>query len=192
MTEHPESSANVPPLAPPAGSPPYPYAYPPSPPGGPASAGAPGTYPGGYPPPPMPYGTYPGSPPGPTGPRNGMGVAALVVAIIALVASCSIAGGLVLGVVAVILGFVGRARVKRGEADNGGVALTGIVLGFVAIVVSLAFIALYVGFFNKYGGQELVDCLQSAGQDNDRAQQCFNDFEQTMRSQMSQTGTPGR
>ena len=63
-------------------APPYPYAYPPGP------------YPGSYPPPPMPYGGYP-----PPVLRNGLGVAALVVGIIALVGSFSVAGGIILGAV---------------------------------------------------------------------------------------------
>ena len=180
MTENPESPANsaVPP-APSAGAPRYPYAYPPGP------------YPGGYPPPPMPYGEY--YPAGPaTPPRNGLGVAALVLAVIALIGSCSVAGGILLGTAAVILGILGRGRAKRGEADNGGVALTGIILGFVAIVVSLAFIALWVGWFNDFGGQGLVDCLRAAGQDNEKVQQCYTDFQQSMENRLSQTSTPGR
>ena len=36
---------------------------------------------------------------------------------------------IVLGVVAVVFGFLGRGRVKRGTANNGGVAIAGIVLG---------------------------------------------------------------
>ena len=93
-----------------------------------------GAYPGGYPPPPPPpYGGYPGYPgysgyPGPpqSEPKNGLGLAALILAIIGLLLCWSVAGGIVLGVVAVILGFLGRGRVKRGEADNGGVAIAGI------------------------------------------------------------------
>nr|MCH9732457.1 DUF4190 domain-containing protein [Actinomycetes bacterium] len=102
-----------------------------------------GAYQGSYPPPPPQYGGYPGGypPPAAAAPKNGMGVASLVVAIIALF---SVVGGVVLGVVAVILGFLGRGRVKRGEADNGGVAIAGIVLGLLSIVVSIVVIAIAV------------------------------------------------
>ena len=78
-----------------------------------------GAYPGGYPPPPPHYGGYP-----PPAPKNGLGTASLVVAIISLF---TVFGGIVLGVVAVILGFLGRGRVKRGEATNGGIAMAGII-----------------------------------------------------------------
>lgn len=187
MTEQPESPdrAGTPPSAPPVGGPPsYPYAYPP----GPQPGYPPGPYPGAYPPPPMPYGDYyPGAP---VAARNGMGVAAVVIGVIALVASCSVAGGLILGITAIILGFLGRTRVKRGEANNGGVALTGIILGAVAVVVSVAFIALYSSVFNKYGGSDLVSCVQNAGGDNDQVQLCMEEFQQ--RVDEGATTRPGR
>ena len=188
MTEQPESpdpSGLGPATPPPAGPPPYPYAYPPAP--GP-QPGYQGAYPGSYPPPPMPYGDYyPGAP---VTLRNGLGVTALVLALIALLASCSVAGGLVFGIAAVILGILGRGRVKRGEANNGGVALTGIVLGALAVVISLAFIAFYAGVFNNYGGRELMDCVQQAGNDNDKVQVCMDEFQQRLEQQTG--STPGR
>ena len=58
----------------------------------------------------------------PIAPRNGLGMAALVIAIIGLLSCFTIAGGVVLGIAAVVMGFIGQGRVKRGEANNGGVA----------------------------------------------------------------------
>ncbi len=104
-----------------------------------------GAYPGGYPPPPPQ--PYSGFAPPPTGPRNGLGIAALVIAIIGLVFCWTVAGGVILGLIAVIIGFVAQGRVKRGEATNGGVAIAGIVLGFLAIIVSLIFIPIWIGVF---------------------------------------------
>lgn len=181
MTEYPDPSGKheTTPAGPgPAGAPQYPYAYPPGP------------YPGGYPPPPMPYGEY--YTPAPVAPRNGLGIAALVVAVIALVASFSVAGGIVLGIVAVILGFMGRGRVKRGEADNGGVAMAGIVLGVLAIVVGLAFIAIWVGLFKEVGAGDYFDCLQQAGQDRTKVQECSDRFRQSVEDKLSATQAPVR
>jgi hypothetical protein len=172
---------------PPAGQTPYPYAYPPA--AGPAQGYPPGPYPGAYPPPPMPYGDYyPGAP---MPPRNGLGVAALVLAVIALLASCSVAGGLVLGIAAIIIGVLARGRVNRGEANNGGVAMTGIILGGLAVVISLAFIALYVNVFNQYGGRDLLSCVQEAGGDNARVQQCMDEFQQRVDAGTGRGSTPG-
>src|SRR5258707_3019239 len=99
-------------------------------------------YPPPYPPPPPP--PYSGFTPPPTGPRNGLGITALVLAIIGLVFCWTVAGGVVLGLCAIIIGFVARGRVTRGEATNGGIAIAGIVLGFLAIIVSLIFIPIWI------------------------------------------------
>jgi hypothetical protein len=178
MTEPPEQA--------PQQSTPPPHQAPPPPPGYPAPPY--GQYPGGYPPaPPQPYAGY--TPP-PTGPRNGLGVTALVVAIVALLSSFSVVGGIILGIVAVIIGFAGRSRVKRGEANNGGVALAGIILGFLAIIVGLAFIAVWVGVFKEVGATDYIDCLQKAGQDQQQVQQCADEFKQSVENKFSVTLTP--
>jgi hypothetical protein len=171
-TDAPHPPAGPPPEAPPY-PPPYPYGYPPGP------------YPGSYPPPPMPYGDY-----APVVLRNGLGVAALVVGVLGIVASFTVVGGVILGVVAVVLGLVGRARVTRGEASNGGVALTGIVLGVIAIVAGLAFIQIWVTVFNEVGAGDYFDCLQQAGQDPDKVQQCSDQFRQSVENRLNVTATP--
>jgi len=91
-------------------------------------------------------------------PRNGLGTASLVIAIIALVASVSVCGGAVLGAcggavlgaIAASMGMAARQRVKRGQADNRRVATTGIVLGVAAIVIGLSMIVFWnsTGLFN--------------------------------------------
>jgi hypothetical protein len=148
-----------------------------------------GPYPGNYPPPPpQPYAGYTA----PVGPRNGLGIAALVVAIIGLVFCWTVIGGVILGVAAVILGFVARGRVKRGEASNGGVAIAGIVLGFLAIVVSLVFIPIWIGMFHEVGGSDYVDCLSKAGSDEQAIQKCADQFREHVENQFSVTLTPTR
>ncbi len=98
-----------------------------------------------------------------------MGIAALVVAIIALI---SVVGGVVLGVVAVILGFLGWQRARRGEATNGGIAIAGIVLGILSIIEAIVVIALSVWVFNEVGGTDYMDCLSKAGSDQEAVQRC--------------------
>ncbi len=147
-----------------------------------------GAYPGSYlPPPPQPYSGF--TPP-PTGPRNGLGVAALVIAIIGLVFCWTVFGGIILGLCAVIIGFVARGRVTRGEATNGGVAIAGIVLGFLAIIVSLIFIPIWIGVFDEVGGTDYVDCLSKAGSNEQAIQQCADQFRDRVENQFSITVTP--
>ena len=148
-----------------------------------------GAYPGGDPPPPPQYGAYPSGypPPAATSPQNGLGVASLVVAIVALF---SVVGGIVLGVVAIILGFLGRGRVKRGEADNGGIATAGIVLGLLSIIESIVVIAIAVWGFNEVGGTDYVSCVSRAGSDQQAVQDCADKFTQRMEDQFSIVITP--
>ena len=149
--------------------------YPPPPGGG---------YPGGYPPPPP--APYSGFTPPPVGPKNGLGIAALVVAIIALF---SVVGGIVLGVVAIILGVLGLQRARRGEATNGGIAIAGIVLGILSIIEAIVVIVLSVWAFNEVGGTDYVDCLSKAGSDQDAVQQCADQFQDRVENQFSVTLT---
>ena len=146
----------------------------------------------GYPPPypPPPPQPYSGFTPPPTGPRNGLGITALVLAIIGLVFCWSVAGGIIFGLCAIITGFVGHARVKRGEATNGGVAIAGIVLGFLAIIVSLIFIPIWIGVFDEVGGTDYVDCVAKAGSNQQAIQQCADQFRDRVQNQFSITITP--
>jgi hypothetical protein len=78
-------------------------------------------------------------------PRNSLGSAALVLGIVALVfALVPIVGDFVsvpAAVLAVVLGVVGLLRAEKGVATNGGAALAGVVLGFVAGFITLLVVA---------------------------------------------------
>ncbi|MFE3069858.1 DUF4190 domain-containing protein [Streptomyces sp. NPDC059247] len=75
--------------------------------------------------------------------RTGLGVAALVVGIVGLVFAIVPflfwLGG-IMGVVALVLGIVGLGRAKRGETNDRGQSVAGIVLGSVTLVVSAAWL----------------------------------------------------
>ncbi|MFI5984860.1 DUF4190 domain-containing protein [Streptomyces sp. NPDC051555] len=136
------------------------YGYPaqPAPPGAgaygyptqPDQGGYPG-YPGyqGYP----GYPGYPGQPGYPGGyaaPRNGFGVTALVLGILSVVGCITSVFAVVMGIVAVVFGALGRQRAGRGEADNGGMALAGLILGIVGIVLGgLMLAAILTGIMDE-------------------------------------------
>lgn len=142
-------------------------------------------YPRGYPPP--PYGGYP---PQAAAPRNGLGIASLVLAVIGLIAVATVFAPIVLGLVAVVLGIVAHLRVKRGAANNGGVAIAGMVLGGLAIVVGLAFIAIWTTVWKDVGGGDYIDCMQKAGSAKFGQQQCADQFRQNVEDKLSVTLTP--
>jgi hypothetical protein len=71
-------------------------------------------------------------------PRNGAGTAALVLGIVGLL----ICGPL--GILAVILGFVGIGRADSGYANNKGAAVAGVVLGFATLGLWAVFMLVYL------------------------------------------------
>lgn len=78
----------------------------------------------------------------PEQPRNEMGVASLLVGLVALV-TCWLLIGVPFGIAAVITGDLARRRVQRGEANNPRMALAGMVLGVVSIAAGLVAIGYY-------------------------------------------------
>jgi hypothetical protein len=139
----------------------------PPPPGvgpGPGQAAPPGWSnppPAGYGPPPG-YGAPP--PYGTGGMQNGMGIAALIIGIIAMLLGVLVIGGL-LGALAVGLGFAGRSRAKQGLADNKGVATVGIITGLIGILLAVAVVAaLFVGgweFWHSKTVKDIRECVSS-------------------------------
>jgi hypothetical protein len=158
-------------------APPYPNPYP--------YQQLPGPYSNGYPAPPR----Y-GYPPPPMEPKNGLGIASLVLAIVGLLSVWTVFVALVLGPAAVIVGFFGRGRVKRGSANNGGVALAGILLGALAIIVGVAFIPIYAVVWKDGGGGDYIDCIQKANNDRLAQQHCADQFRQNVQNRLSVTLTP--
>jgi hypothetical protein len=102
-----------------------------------------------YPQPPYPQPPYQPQPfaPGFLPPRNGMGTAALVCGIIAVVLSWTVYGGVILGILAICFGGVGIGRSTRGEATNRSSALAGLILGIVAIALLVILIIVGIGLY---------------------------------------------
>jgi hypothetical protein len=124
--------------------------------------------PGGYPPGGYPAGGYqPGGYPAAGGRRNGIGVAALVFGVVALVLVILLLFsplGALLGLVAVLLGIIGLLRANRGEADNRGQAVAGLVTGALALLLGIFFtisvgtwFATHVNDFRRFG-----NCMDQA------------------------------
>lgn len=78
----------------------------------------------------------------PEQPRNEMGVASLLVGLVALV-TCWMMIGVPFGIAAVITGDIARRRVQRGEANNPRIALAGMTLGAISIAAGLVAIGYY-------------------------------------------------
>lgn len=133
----------------------------------------------------------------PPKPRNGMGTAALVFGVLAILTCWFPVVGFVLGLVALILGIVGRGRVKKMQATNGGAATTGLVLGIVSVViniiVSLVFGVGLFAFLGIGGGQvagQYSECITNAPNAGTPAQvqQAFDQCNQQLQQQLPQDG----
>ncbi|MGV9276578.1 hypothetical protein [Streptomyces griseosporeus] len=88
--------------------------------------------PGGY------YG-WPGMVPAPS---NGIGTAGLVVGIVSAAIFCLWPVAIVLGVLGIVFGAVGRSRANRGQATNAGQALAGIICGVAGVVLGIGMMVL--------------------------------------------------
>jgi hypothetical protein len=126
----------------------------------------------------QPQGQYPAPPQGqyPTARRrNGMGTAALVLGVVGLVLVLLLLFspiGAFLGLLAVLFGILGIIRVNRGEADNRGQAVAGLVTGGIALLVGVFFtisigvwFSTHVNDFNRFG-----QCIEDAAGPDDREQ----------------------
>lgn len=135
----------------------------------PHNQGYPPAYGQGYPPP--GYGPYGGGQP-----RNGLGVAALVLGVAAILLSWTVIGGILLGVGALVCGFLGRGRVNRREANNGGMALAGVITGAVGVVIGLIVLVASIAFLASDEGRTYVSCLDDAGNNQVEVDRCAREF----------------
>ncbi|MBP2368022.1 DUF4190 domain-containing protein [Pseudonocardia parietis] len=130
------------------------------------------------------YGT--GGPP-PRPPRNGVGITALVLGIIAILTFWLLIGGL-LGVLAVALGIIGVVRAAKGVATNRGVAIGGLVLGVLSVLGTIAVVLIAWSFFSAVGGPEFYDCLQRSVGDQSAMEQCQSEFEDRLQQESDRLG----
>lgn len=99
--------------------------------------------------------------------RNGMGTAALVVGVVALVLAALLIFfpiAFILGILAVIFGALGIRRADRDEANNKGHAIAGLVCGAVAFVLAVSIGVRLGTFVNDHSGdfRDFWTCITSA------------------------------
>lgn len=112
--------------------------------------------------------------------RNGLGTAALTLGIIGLVLSFGLGWTviltivpLVLGIIALIMGILGAKRVRRGEATNRGAARTGLILGILSIIITLALAILVL---TSDPVREYFRCLRDAHGNTAKTTTCEQRF----------------
>lgn len=78
---------------------------------------------------------------------NSLAVGSMVLGIISLLALCAYGLGGLMGVVAVVLGHLARAQIRRGEGSGDGMAVAGLITGYIAVILVLVFLLVLVAVF---------------------------------------------
>jgi len=77
---------------------------------------------------------------------DGFAIASLVISCVAALSLCAYGLGGVLGIVGAIFGHVAKRRIRAAGTGGDGLALAGIIVGWIAAFLGLAAIALFVTF----------------------------------------------
>ncbi|NLP13897.1 MAG: DUF4190 domain-containing protein [Clostridium sp.] len=91
---------------------------------------------------------------------SGYAIASLVLGILSLPFSCCCIGS-VTGILAVVFGFIAKSKINssNGLEKGNGMALAGIILGFMGIAISLIYMAIL--FFSPDYWEEFVEGLET-------------------------------
>jgi hypothetical protein len=112
----------------------------------------------------------------------GMAITALVLGILAVLLSWAIIGGIVLGLVAIVLGVVAARRARRGLAGGRGMAIAGVVLGIVGLLINVGLIGLSVSLLNSSDFKSFRQCMQDANGDRAKIQHCQAEFKRNVQN----------
>ncbi len=116
--------------------------------------------------------TYGYAPPQGVQENNGLALAALILGILSIPAIFTVFGGIILGIIAIILGIVGirKANSIVGPGARKGMAVTGLVLGLIAAIVSAVMLA-----FGIFFAKDMVEECSQFQNDQERFEQCVDD-----------------
>lgn len=113
----------------------------------------------------------------PASARNGLGAVALGLGVLAVLTSPTLTFGVLLGVGAMVVGFLARQRVARGEATNKGSTTAAMALGAAALAIVAGLIIYGRILLSSPAGERYTDCLDRAGDDRAAAGVCEDTFE---------------
>ncbi|MGF7236435.1 MAG: DUF4190 domain-containing protein [Frankia sp.] len=113
-------------------------------------------------------------------PANGLGTASLVLGIIGITL-CWVIVGAVAGIAAFVLGIIGRARVRRGDATNRGATTAGITLGALSTVIAALIVAGLWTFYaqHRHDIHDYQACKRAATTDQARSD-CLTSFKNSL------------
>jgi hypothetical protein len=84
----------------------------------------------------------------PSGSRtNGLSIAAMVLSLVGILTFWCYGVGAVFGLVGAIMGHVGRKQVTQRGEQGGGMAMAGIIIGWISVLLGVIAVAVYAYFF---------------------------------------------
>jgi hypothetical protein len=119
-----------------------------------------GGYGGGYGGAPS-YGSAPAAGSG----SNPMAIVALVLGILSILTACFWFVAAPLGIAAIVLGFLGRGKAKRGQARQGGLALAGIITGAIGLLLTIGLTIAGISLLSQF-----EDCSDPSLTQDEQAQ----------------------
>jgi hypothetical protein len=134
------------------------------------------------PPPAPPSGPPPMYQPPPPGKPQGMAIASMVLGVVGLLSFCNWRISIPCAVLAIVLGFVAKGKIKSGEAGGDGMVKAGIILGFVSVALSLIVTLLFIAGVSFIGShaKDWEKKLQDEQRRIEQQQQQQNQPPQTM------------
>lgn len=109
--------------------------------------------------------------------KNGLALAAMILGIIGLLGILTIVGGFIFGLIALILGIVGLRKADKitGPGARRGMAISGIVMGAIALVISTLMLIFSVNIAKQLIDDGVVDACQNLEPGSQEQQQCLED-----------------
>ena len=104
-----------------------------------------------------------------------MGIAALVLGVLALVFSWTILGGFIFGVLGVVLAVIHNARVRQQRATGRGMGVAALVLGIIGIAISAILFAVGAWLFGTRS-ENYLDCVNNANGNQQEIRRCVDRY----------------
>jgi hypothetical protein len=108
-------------------------------------------------------------------PRNGMGIAALVLGGLALVFSWTILGGFIFGVLGIVFAVIHNARVRQQRATGRGMGVAALVLSIIGIAISAILFAVGAWLFGTRS-ENYLDCVNNANGNQQEIRRCVDRY----------------
>jgi len=87
---------------------------------------------------------YPQQPAPPQAPQNTLGLISLILGIASIPLACCFGSGILFGIVAAVLGYMGKQKAAQGLATNGSQANAGFICGIIGAGIGVLWIVFTV------------------------------------------------